>query len=745
MFAEVALSISTFQTFIYKVPKNLIDNIQIGLRVKVNVGNRSVSGVIISINKKTDYIGQIKPISEIIDDSPILTNEIWLLIKWISYYYVTPIGKVFNMVLPLKLSSNYVPPTSWHAKLNDKINNDLISYLKTNAPTQYKIYIILKASYPESIIVSSLDFITPNPLAACKSLSKKKIVHLIKEERLLNPRKLYFEQKDKIIDFNNDQKKVLRILEKNKTYNSFKCFLLHGVTGSGKTEIFISMIKRVIKSGKAGILLLPEIALTPQIAGRFISVFGEQVALWHSQLNGSQRKSTWSDIVNGKYKIVIGARSAIFSPIKNVGIIIVDEEHDASYKQSSPAPRYNARDVAIMRAKFEKSIIILSSATPSLESYINYKKGKYKYLNLPNRYGGANYPKIKIIDLIEEKEETGKANIIFSSTLLDKIEDRLNKKEQILLIQNRRGYSPSVKCIECGEIIMCKACKTTLTYHKNDNKMKCHLCGYSEISMEMNCKSCNGNNLIYIGTGTQKVEKQLKMIFPEAIVARIDQDTTKNKNEIAKLLESFSKGGIDILLGTQMIAKGLDFPKITLVGIINADLGIHFPDFRSGERTFQLIYQAAGRSGRGNKKGEVVIQTYDKSNPIIKSAAKLDLIKFYEHMLLDRKLLNYPPYSWITKVEFSGYKFESVFNLASKTKDRLSYFYKGLEILGPASCFFSKLKNKYRFQIIFKSNKKHDSNGEKLHLFIRQNFFGKEKFKYGSNKVIIDVDPITMV
>ena len=745
MFVEVALSISTFQTFTYKVPKDLIDKIQIGLRVKVNVGSRSLLGVVISINKKTNYSGQIKPLSKIIDDNPIITNELWLLIKWISYYYVTPIGKVFNSVLPLKLSSNYTQPTFWYAKLIDEIDNDLISSLKKNAPIQYEIYKLIKASYPESILVSSLKYITQNPLAPCKSLSTKKVIHLKKQTRLKTPKKFHLEQKDKNIDFNNDQKKVLKILKGEKEYNNFKCFLLHGVTGSGKTEIFISIIKRVVKSGKTGIVLLPEIALTPQIAGRFISVFGERVALWHSQLNESQRKSTWSDIVNGKYKIVIGARSAIFSPIKNIGVIIVDEEHDASYKQSSPAPRYNARDVAIMRAKFEKSIIILSSATPSLESYVNYKKNKYKYLNLPNRYGGANYPKIKIIDLIEEKEETGKSNIIISSALLDKIEDRLNKKEQILLIQNRRGYSPSVKCIDCGEVIMCKACKTTLTYHKNDNKMKCHFCGYSEVYVQINCKSCSGNNLIHIGTGTQKIEKQLKKTFPKAIIARVDQDTINDNKEIAKLLESFSKAKIDILLGTQMIAKGLDFPGITLVGIINADLGIHFPDFRAGERTFQLIYQAAGRSGRGDKKGEVIIQTYDKKNPIIKAAANLDLIKFYNEMLRDRKLLNYPPYSWITKVEFSGYKFESVYNLASKTKERLSFNYKGLEILGPAACFFSKLKNKYRFQIIFKSSKKHDLNGEKLHSFINQNFFRKSKLKYGSNKVNIDVDPITMV
>ena len=746
MFAEVALSISTFQSFTYKIPSDLIHISRIGSRVKVQLGNRLVYGVITALNENTTYEGDIKPVSEIIDDGPILTKELWDLIHWISYYYVTPIGKVFNTVLPVSISKNYSPQLNWYAKYVELESGIVIDDLKKKAPMQYNVYRhIKKATIPTLLKVSSLKNICSNPVSVCQSLEKKKLIILVKKEKEYSIDDLSFKPVEKKIRFNPDQKIVINKLNKYLETRKFNSHLLHGVTGSGKTEIFIEIIKKVIAQGKSAIILLPEISLTPQIAGRFKSVFGNKTALWHSQLTKSQRASTWHKIYNNDYKIVIGARSAIFAPLKNLGVIIVDEEHDSSYKQESPSPRYHARDVAIMRAKFEESSILLSSATPSLESYYNYQNNKHKYLSLPKRYGKARYPTVKIVNLLEESEESGKINTVISGMLLDKIEERLNKNEQILLIQNRRGYSPSVRCSDCSALIMCSACKTPLTYHKQDNNLKCHICGYIEMQSVYNCKECMSKNLIYTGTGTQKVENIVEQTFPRARIARVDHDSVKKSSDMIKILQSFFDGKIDILIGTQMIAKGLDFPDITLVGIINADLGLHLPDFRASERIFQLIYQAAGRSGRGKKKGEVVIQTYDNDNPVIKAAAKLDLKQYYKIMLDDRNILKYPPFSWITKIEFIGPDPKSVLALSNKIRNNLLNQYKGLEILGPAACFKEKIKNNYRFQVILKSLKKYDSNGEKLHLFINENFIKHKNFNVGANNVQIHVDPISMI
>ena len=744
MFAEVALSISTFQTFTYKIPKNLADNAQIGIRVKIKFGNRFVYGVIISLSNKVDYNGTIKNISEIVDEKPIISDTLWKLINWISYYYITPIGKVFNTILPVQLSSNYSVPLYWYVKYNSSINQNDRIILKNKFPKQYNLLNHIKLKAPKYVSVSSLKELSKSPLSSCKSLYKKNFVSLVKKEKDFNFKDYSFDLINKNIIFNSDQKSILEKLKKPGSFNKFNPFLLHGVTGSGKTEIFIDLIKEVLKQGKTGIILLPEISLTPQIAGRFMSVFGDSVVLWHSQLTNAQRQSIWVNIFNGKHKVVIGARSAVFTPLKNVGLIVVDEEHESAYKQHSPSPMYHGRDVAIMRSKLESSMIVLSSATPSLESYFNYKNNKYKYLELSKRYGGAKQPKVTIVDLVDEREKSNKSDIVISNTLFNKIEDRLKKNEQILIIQNRRGYSPSVRCNDCSEIIMCKSCNTSLTFHENTGSLKCHLCGFKDMNVE-NCKSCLGSNLFYIGTGTQKVEKLLKRTFNNASIARIDQDSIKQKSKMTKILKAFSNKNIDILLGTQMIAKGLDFPDITLVGIINADLGLHFPDFRSSEKTFQLIYQAAGRAGRAKKNGEVIIQTYDKNNPIIKAISNFDLNNYYKIMLDDRKLLKYPPYSRIIKIEFIGTNINSVISFSNNIKNNFSKYYKGLQILGPASCFLEKIKNNYRFQIILKSSKKYDPNGKKLHSFISHNFFNKKNVQYRSNKIKIHVDPINMI
>ena len=745
MFAEVALSISTFQSFTYKVPPELIHIAQIGCRVKVPLGKRTVYGVITAINDISVYKGVTKSISEVIDDVPILSKQLWGLIQWISYYYVTPIGKVFNTVLPFNISKNYSPQMNWYAKHVELDDKGLILKLKKSAPVQFNVYLTIKKASPTPMKVALLKAICSSPLSICRSLESKKLITLQKRRNEIPTNDFSFQSKKKKIDFNKDQYNVIKVINNSLNENKFNSHLLHGVTGSGKTEIFIEVIKTVIKKNKTAIVLLPEISLTPQIAGRFKSVFPGEVAMWHSKLTNAQRNSVWEKIYKGIYNIVIGARSAIFTPIKNLGLIIIDEEHDSSYRQESPPPRYHARDVAIVRAKFEKANILLSSATPSLESYYNSQINKHKYLNLPKRYGKASYPEVRIVDLLEENQESGKISTVISGLLLDKIEKKLGSGEQILLIQNRRGYSTSVRCLDCGETIMCSACNTPLTYHIQGNRFKCHTCGYFQKETYQNCNTCMGQNLIYIGTGTQKVENILSQTFPNASIARIDHDIIKNGSSMIDLLQSFSNHKIDILIGTQMIAKGLDFPNVTLVGIINADLGLHIPDFRSSERIFQLIYQAAGRSGRGKKKGEVIIQTYDIENPVIQAASKLDLNKYYKIMLDDRRVLKYPPYSWIAKIEFTGSNSDTVFLLSKKIKNNLLNRYTGLEVLGPAACFKEKIKNNFRFQIILKSIKKYDPSGERLHSFINDNFIHNKNLNLGSNKMKIHIDPVSMI
>jgi primosomal protein N' (replication factor Y) len=441
---------------------------------------------------------------------------------------------------------------------------------------------------------------------------------------------------------------------------------------------------------------------------------------------------------------VIGARSAVFSPLKNLGLIIIDEEQESSFKQEAPAPRYHARDVALVRGRLEKATVVLASATPSLESYYNHISGKLEYLHLSKRFGGAKYPQTHIVDMIQDQEESGKYGLIISGLLQDKIEDRLSKGEQIILLQNRRGYSPVMRCGDCGEVVSCNHCNVSLTFHKKNKKLICHYCGFTPKRISDSCKACQSPNMKFFGTGTQRVEDILADTFPKAKIERLDLDTTKSGTKITKILQSFDKGEIDILLGTQMIAKGLDFGNATLVGIINSDLGLHLPDFRAGERIFQLIYQASGRAGRGEKLGEVVIQTYNSENPVIKKAAQLDLKSYYNIILSERKELNYPPFSWIAKIVFTGPEYKTVEKISFRIVQNLKGKFKGLEVLGPAPCYFEKLRGNYRSQIVFKISKTLDANGGKLHTFLEKNFF-ETQHKIGNIKMNINVNPVSLL
>ena len=745
MFAEVALPIRSFQTFTYSIPNEYASDVVIGTRVSVPFRNKTIQGIVVNIKKTNSYLGSLKKIIEPVDKVQVVTPPLWELINWVSKYYMTPIGKVANSVVPRSLSSNYKPQLEKYVKAKKKVNLEKIIKLKKIAPKQYLVY---KTVSEKNIIykVSNLKNIVSNPLQICISLKNKGFIKLITKPKIPNLDQSVFEPVFKNIVFNKDQTLVIKkIVLSLKKYN-FKSFLLHGVTGSGKTEIYIEAVRYCLRQKRNAIILLPEISLTPQIAGRFRAVFGDIVAIWHSKLKAPQRSWTWGKICIGDFKIVIGARSAIFSPLKNVGLIIVDEEQESSFYQDSKEPRYHARDVALMRGSFEKSSVVVASATPSLESYYNFQQKKIEYLRLSKRYGGAKYPKVHIVDMLSNQEETGKFDQVISGLLQDKIEEKLNKNEQIILIQNRRGFSPIVKCNDCGAPVMCNQCKIALTYHKNKNKLVCHFCSFFVINDMLVCQECSNPKLTYSGTGTQKVEQLIQETFPKSKICRLDMDTSKSNSGITSILKSFSKQDFDILIGTQMVAKGLDFPNATLVGIINADLGLYLPDFRATEKVFQLIYQASGRSGRSTKKGEVVIQTYSPNSSVIQNAQNLNIAKFYEMELLEREELNYPPYSWLAKVEFVGQNRERLSSLIGKFKHNLKGVYTGLDILGPAPCFLEKLKNNYRFQLVFKSGKTFDPNGIYLHKFINKNFKNYNNQKLlGQNKINIYFDPISLI
>jgi len=743
MYAEVAFPISSYQTFTYQIPEELNDRVKVGVRVKAPLGRRMVQGVVVSKTETSKFKGKIRGLSALVDDLPVLDEQLWELLQWTSRYYLTPLGQVAKTAMPRSLSTGYEPQRQKSVRfITFGPDPDMLAKKR---PAQFRMLEFL-SQQTKAVAMRSLTGLVSNPLNACRKLAEQGLVEIKEEIDFPDATGFSFKPIAKNIEFSFAQQQVLTELSYALQTENFHPSVLHGVTGSGKTEIYIELVRETLEQGRTAIMLLPEIALTPQIAGRFRAVFGEKVALWHSKMTTAVRAWTWKQICAGQFKVVVGARSAIFSPMRNIGLIVVDEEQEQSYKQDSPEPRYHARDVALMRGKISEAVVVLASATPSLESYYNQIQGKYSYLYLSERFGGAKYPQVHIVDMNREQEETGKSGQVFSSLLLEKIQDRLARDEQIILLQNRRGYAPVIRCGDCGEILMCPNCHLSLTYHSRGDFMQCHFCGYSRQRIPDQCPACHSIKLLLAGTGTQKVEDILRDTFPQMRLSRLDLDTTRSGANLTRILEEFADGQIDILLGTQMIAKGLDFENATLVGIINGDTGLFLPDYRAGERVFQLIYQAAGRAGRHKKPGEVVIQTYNPEDSVIKNAARLDLQKYYNIALSERQELNYTPFSWMVRIEFSGEKRQKVETQAANCRENLMPAYKGLEILGPAPCYRERLRNKYRYQIVFKSKKAMDPNGSLLHDYLRRNFTGTNAIRNSKSvRTIIDIDPVSIL
>ena len=588
---------------------------------------------------------------------------------------------------------------------------------------------------------------TSSGISTIKSLRKKGILEICEKRVLRDPYREVVFTKSGHLQLNDSQILALEGIVNEIDRKEFSGILLHGVTGSGKTEVYIQAIGKTIEQGKKAIVLVPEISLTPQMVSRFKSRFGERVAVLHSALMPGERFDEWQKIYNGTVDVAVGARSAIFAPFENTGLIVVDEEHDSSYKQEE-VPCYNARDVALVRGKLQNCTVILGSATPSLESFYNARIGKYKYLRLEKRIGDKPMPEVEIVDIRKSfKSERNKDFSICSENLIESIKSVLRKNEQVLLFINRRGYANFIQCTACGESLRCPNCSVTLTYHKKEKRLKCHYCDYS-IFLSETCPHCNSSAIKEIGIGTQKLEEEIKKLFPDARVARFDRDTVKGKFSHQKILERLENGEIDILIGTQMLSKGHDYPKVTLVCAVLADLDLNFPDFRAAEKGFQLLVQVSGRAGRSFFRGKSIIQTLNPEHYCIEAAKEHNYLKFFEREINFRKRLNYPPFTRIANIIIKGDTDAETKTAAAEFKRLLlkaseDQNIESLDILGPSPALLHRLRAKYRWQIIIKSEKI-----SFLHSVLNKcrdtlQFTPKKEFKRVS--IHIDIDPANLV
>jgi primosomal protein N' (replication factor Y) len=681
MIARVTLELALRKEFDYFIPPELADQVDVGSRVQVPFGPRKVLGCVTAIAEESAH-AKLKPILKVIGAQTLVTPKVLKLARWIGEYYCCALETALKSVLPEAVRKEQA---GWRERLFVRAL-PFAGEMPKLAKRQREIWNILEER--REIPMQELVELAETTAATIRRLEDKGLIAISTQisERdpyaheqilptqpiVLNPAQA--NALDKIKTAMNAECDACGVMREKAsepgndlsriTHHASRTFLLHGVTGSGKTEIYLQAIAHALEQGKGAIVLVPEISLTPQTVERFKARFSfgplqTLVAVLHSHLSAGERHDEWHKIRQGRARIVIGARSAIFAPVEPLGLIIVDEEHEHTYKQEE-APRYHARDVAIMRGQMEGAVVVLGSATPSLESYFNCKKGKYTLLDLPERVDNQKMPYVRVVDL-RQTARGGKSIPIFSPQLKEAIAQRIERGEQTILFLNRRGYSSSLQCPLCGFVAQCPNCSVSLTYHRQEQKLRCHICGHSEPVPKICPDSkCKNPAIRYAGLGTQKVEDTLNKLFPKARIKRMDADTMKRKDDYRTILGDFRIGKIDVLVGTQMIAKGLHFPNVTLVGIIYADLALHQPDFRAGERTFQLLTQVAGRAGRGDIEGEVFVQAFTPFHPAIQYARRHDFVGFYDQELEFREQLKYPPYSRVALLTLKGRNEEKV-------------------------------------------------------------------------------------
>ena len=672
--------------FDYSVPCSLKDKIKVGIRVLVPFGKMTLEGFVLEVKNDKTFDKELKDILNIIDSDIVLNHELLELGKKVQKKTLASLISCYQVMLPKALKakhgSNVAVQFDTFYCLRQNINLD---QLKFN-DSQLKIIEIVRQK--KLVLRKELCAISTSSL---NTLIKKEILEEVKKEHY---RRNYANVAFFKHQLTENQKKVVSQV----TLNSPQTYLLYGVTGSGKTEVYMEVIDYYLKQGKTSIMLVPEISLTPQMVQRFQERFGSKIAAIHSGLSDGERYDEWRRITRGEASIVIGARSAIFAPLKNIGIIIIDEEHSDSYKQSNSNPRYHARDVAIFRSRYHHCSVILGSATPSLETMARAQKGVYSLLELSHRVNGKEMPRVTVVDMNKEMKNIS-GNL--SKELIKAIQNTLDRNEQVILLLNRRGYSSFVMCKNCGYTFKCPNCDITLTYHKSSNTLRCHYCGFGE-KRYFECPKCHEKALSNLGLGTQKIEEELNTLFPTCKILRMDYDTTSRKGMHEKMTNDFRDGKYDVLLGTQMVAKGLDFSKVTLVGIINADTSLNIPDFRSSENTFSLLSQAAGRCGRGEREGCVIIQTFNPNHYAISFAKNHDYFSFYMYEMNVRRILKYPPYFYLCNLKVSGKKSDLVLSEALKIKSELTSTLTNIIILGPSTASVFKINNVYRYNIILK-------------------------------------------
>ncbi|MEI3597068.1 MULTISPECIES: primosomal protein N' [unclassified Oceanobacillus] len=799
--AKVIVDVPSFaidQTFDYEIPDRFTHVLTPGMRVIVPFGPRKIMGFVVEITDTSSF-NKLKPIEEVLDLVPVLTKELLDLGKWLAHRTLSLSIVALQVMLPQVLKSKYKKEINRLSGevLSDELEDlfqgrDVIPFEEFEASAlnyqhlkkavdagEVQIDYIVKSKitkkfetfvYPKKEIHlleealhdlsqsarkqrAIIEFFIENPqeikqksllqtigttTSTVKALIDKGLLDTYQKETYRNPYNDDAIERTDPLPLKPEQQQAIEPILASIENNEHEVILVHGVTGSGKTEIYLQAIQEVIKKGKEAIVLVPEISLTPQMVKRFKGRFGRNVAVMHSALSAGEKFDEWRKIQRKEVQVVVGARSAIFSPFENLGIIIIDEEHETSYKQEDQ-PRYHARDVAIKRGKDQNFPVVLGSATPTLESYARAAKGVYKLATLTKRTNDKPLPEVITVDMRRELHAGNRT--MFSRLLMEKIRDCIAKGEQIVLLLNRRGYSTFIMCRDCGHVKECPHCDIALTYHKNSHLLKCHYCSYEEEVPNV-CPECSSDLIRYFGTGTQRVEESLTQLIPEARVIRMDVDTTRRKGAHEKLLREFSEHKADILLGTQMIAKGLDFENVTLVGVLTADSMLHLPDFRSSEKTFQLLTQVSGRAGRHDLPGEVIVQTYTPDHYSIELASKYNFEDFYKKEMAMRRAFRYPPYYYLALITITHENHVQVVQATQQFVQQL-LMKVGPEtiILGPTPSPIPRIKDRYRYQCMIKY--KHEP---KLRTFIQEvtnNF--KEQIQKHDLQIIVDMQPYQMM
>ncbi len=802
LFCDVCLPVPLDQPFTYALTGAACDSASVGSRVLVPFQQRKLTGTILKLHDNTPSY-KVRPIEKLLDADPIFDDKLISLGLWVARYYFAPVGEVFRIMAPLgnEVRRNKVytltdagrdiarqsllgiaeasdPSLIVLKALEERpMTLDALKRRTPDAPQlvrefQRKGYLKMQEEaherdplrapatklnvegiaaesteklpkwerellaflhlHPGAHPLDEVEIRVKNASQCARSLARRGLAKLTPRMgaiRLAADRPPH--------DLNPSQAEAYAEIAKAINTGKYASFLLQGVTGSGKTEVYLRAIETTLAAGRSALLMVPEIALTPQVAGQFALRFGEQVAILHSAFSESERAEYWRRIRRGEARVVVGTRSSVFAPMPNLGLIIVDEEHDGSYKQED-TPRYNGRDVAVVRAQQIGAIVILGSATPSLETRQNADRGKYQRLLLPDRIEQRPMPAVEIVDLRQEFLET-KKNALFSRRLIEAVRNKLAIGEQSMLMMNRRGFSSFVACRSCGYKVECINCSVTLTYHRRDRRLLCHYCGYAE-KVPDRCAKCDSEHIQFIGSGSERIEEELREAFPDARIARMDRDTINSKGDYEQILNGFREGNFDILVGTQMIAKGHDIPNVTLVGIVNADIGLGMPDFRAAERTFQLLTQAAGRAGRGGLPGIVVLQTINPEHYAVRFSAVQDYELFYAKELQFRKVMRYPPFASLANIVFRSEKQEEALRMSGEIAELLKEEKEGVRILGPAEAPVPRVNKEFRYQMLVKAGQR-----KRLADILELIRIRATERNWPATALVIDVDPLNLL